>query len=98
MADALILQRTGHNHCYNGWGSLKGSVQHLEKFSSKVWWIRRDILAAEVLFKGIPHDLIINWDQTGLSIVPSGYWTMEKEGAKTVPIAHNDDKRHLTAV
>ena len=55
-------------------------------------------VAAEVLFKGIPHDLIINWDQTGLSIVPSGDWTMEKEGAKTVPIAHNDDKRQLTAV
>ena len=55
-------------------------------------------VAAEVLFNNIPESLIINWDQTGLSIVPTGDWTMEKEGAKIVPIAHSDDKRQLTAV
>ena len=55
-------------------------------------------VAAEVLINDIPESLIINWDQTGLSIVPTGDWTMEKEGAKTFPIAHNDDKRQLTAV
>ena len=55
-------------------------------------------VTAEVLFNDIPESLIINWDQTGLSIVPTGDWTMEKEGTKIVPIAHNDDKRQLTAV
>ena len=55
-------------------------------------------VAAEMLFNNIPESLIINWDQTGLSIVPTGDWTMEKEGAKIVPIAHSDDKRQLTAV
>ena len=55
-------------------------------------------VAAEVIMNGIPESLIINWDQTGLSIVPSGEWTMEKEGTKIVPIAHSDDKRQLTAV
>ena len=55
-------------------------------------------VAAEVLINDIPESLILNWDQTGLSIVPTGDWTMEKEGAKIVPIAHNDDKRQLTAV
>ena len=55
-------------------------------------------VAAEVVIKKIPESLIINWDQTGLSIVPTGDWTMEKEGAQTVPIAHSDDKRQLTAV
>ena len=55
-------------------------------------------VAAEVLFNSIPQSLIINWDQTGLSIVPTGDYTMEKEGAQTVPIAHSDDKRQLTAV
>ena len=54
-------------------------------------------VAAEVLFNDIPESLIINWDQTGLSIVPIEDWTMEK-GAKIVPIAHSDDKRQLTAV
>ena len=50
-------------------------------------------VAAEVLFNDIPESLIINWDQTSLSIFPMGDWTMEKEGAKIVPIAHSDDKR-----
>ena len=26
----------------------------------------------------IPHDLIINWDQTGINYVPVSQWTMEK--------------------
>ena len=46
----------------------------------------------------IPHDLIINWDQTGIHYIPVGSWTMEKEGAKRVEIAAVDDKRQLTAV
>ena len=46
----------------------------------------------------IPWDLIINWDQTALSIIPTGDWTMEKQGAKVIPIANADDKRQLTAV
>jgi len=48
--------------------------------------------------KDIPEQLIINWDQTGLSIVPTGNWTMEKEGTQIVLIAHSNDKRQLTAV
>ena len=28
----------------------------------------------------IPHELIINWDQTGIHYVPVGSWTMEKQG------------------
>ena len=55
-------------------------------------------VAAEVIINDIPESLIINWDQTGLSIVPSGDWTTEKEGTNIVPIAHSDDKRQLTAV
>jgi len=55
-------------------------------------------VAAEALMNDIPESLIINWDQTGLSIVPSGDWTMEKERTNIVPIAHSDDKQQLTAV
>ena len=57
-------------------------------------------VAAEMVIKKIPKSLIINWDQTGLSIVLTGDWTMEKEGVQTVPIAHahSHDKRQLTAV
>ena len=48
--------------------------------------------------KDIPREMIFNWDQTGLSIIPTGNWTMEREGAKVVSIAHADDKRQITAV
>ena len=29
--------------------------------------------------EGIPAELIINWDQTGLNLVPSSSWTMERK-------------------
>jgi len=35
-------------------------------------------MAAETLFRNISKDLVLNWDQTGLSILPTGNWTMVK--------------------
>lgn len=55
-------------------------------------------IKAVVEFHEIPHDLIINWDQTGINYVPVGSWTMEKEGSKRVEIVAIDDKRQITAV
>lgn len=53
---------------------------------------------AVVEFDEIPHELIINWDQTAIHYVPVGSWTMEKEGSKRVEIVGVDDKRQITAV
>lgn len=39
-----------------------------------------------VTLEDIPHDLILNWDQTALKIVPVNSWTMEKKGTKRVEI------------
>ena len=41
----------------------------------------------------IPPDLIINWYQTGLKIVPTGEWTMNLAGEKVISIIGSDDKR-----
>ena len=63
--------------------------------------IKRNFLAdiqAQVLLNNIPNELIINWDQTGLPLVPTGEWTMHRTGDKIVPIAKSDDKRQITAV
>ena len=46
----------------------------------------------------VPSDLIINWDQTGILLVPSAQWTMDKRSRKRVPIAGHNDKRQITAV
>ena len=50
-----------------------------------------------ITMESIPDSLIINWDQTGMKIVPSN-WTMEKRGTKRVEIAASDDKRQVTFV
>ncbi len=46
----------------------------------------------------IPAELILNWDQTGLNLIPSATWTMEKRGTKRVAIKGMNDKRQITAV
>ena len=51
-----------------------------------------------VEMEDIPPQLVINWDQTGISIVPSSSWTMEAKGSKQVEIVRMGDKRQITAV
>ena len=46
----------------------------------------------------IPAELILNWDQTGIKIVPSSTWTMDAEGSKRVEVAGVNDKRLITAM
>ena len=46
----------------------------------------------------IPLELIFNWDQTALHLVPTGQWTMNKSGEKVVAISNSDHKRQITAV
>ena len=45
----------------------------------------------------IPADLVFNWDQTGINVVPSSNYTMEERGASRVEIAGYGDKRMITA-
>ena len=45
-----------------------------------------------------PELIIINFDQTGLNVVPVSDWTMEATGAKRVEVAGKSDKKQLTAV
>ena len=35
-----------------------------------------------VEFNDIPPELIFNWDQTGINLVPTALWTMDKKGKK----------------
>jgi hypothetical protein len=43
----------------------------------------------------IPADLIINWDQTAVKIVPSCSWTREKRGTKHIEVSGVDEKDKL---
>ena len=63
--------------------------------------VREEFLAdikAEVLMNEIPPQLIFNWDQTVIQLVPTGQWTMHRAKEKVIPIANSDDKRQITAV
>ena len=49
-------------------------------------------IKAVVEMEAVPPELIFNWDQTGISIVPGSSWTMEVKGSKQVDIMGMDDK------
>jgi len=46
----------------------------------------------------IPADMIVNWDQTGVPIVPVGGWTLEEAGSRQVAVVGLEDKRQITAL
>ena len=62
----------------------------------------------------VPYELIINWDETGIQLLPTASYTFDKQGtiyeyrinlkliyylvAKQVPVAHKEDKREITIV
>ena len=45
-----------------------------------------------VEMENVPMELVFNWDQTGVSIVPGSMWTMELKGSKRVEITRISDK------
>ena len=55
-------------------------------------------IKAELLMHDILLDLVFNWDQTGIHIVPTGEWKLHQAKDKIIPIAHSDDKRQITGV
>ena len=46
----------------------------------------------------VPAELVLNWDQMSIKIVPSPSWIMKKCGVKHVEIVGADDKRQITAL
>ena len=53
---------------------------------------------AVIEMEDIPQQLVFNWDQTGISIVPGSSWTMAVKGSKRVETVGMGDKRQITAV
>ena len=43
----------------------------------------------------IPPELVINWDQAGVKLIPSQSWTMEEQGLIRVEIAGINDKHQI---
>ena len=70
-----LLQRIGYVK-RKASTSAKGEPSHFEELKEQYLL---DIKAA-VEITDIPMDLIMNWDHTGVNIVSSSQWTMEKRG------------------
>ena len=56
-----------------------------------------DIYAA-VTMEDIVSEVVLNWDQTGIKLVPTSIWTMKKQGKKCVELIDVSDKHRITAV
>ena len=110
MDRTSLAQYGGHIKLSNTWeksllarmnftkrkGSTKEKVEvkNFEKIKEKFLQDIVDIATMEE----IPSQLIFNWDQTGINLVPYSSWTMEEKGKKRVGVIGLNDKRQITAV
>ena len=51
-----------------------------------------------VTMEEISPQLVFNWDQTGMDIVPSSSWTIEERGSKRIKLVGIKDKCQIMAV
>ena len=56
-----------------------------------------DDVVETVEMEEVCPELILNWDQTGIQVVPSSTWTMEREGVSCIEMVGAKDKRQITA-
>ena len=72
--------------------------KHAPKDFAAVKRVFLDDVIAVATMEDVPPELVLNWDQTGIHLVPASTWTMDKEGSKRVEISGANDKRQITAV
>ena len=89
----LLLENGGHVVLSKSWAhclmirmglvkrkaSTKISKMTTEEFEQKKVSFLKQVSAC-VAVHTIPSSLVLNWDQTGINVVPSANYTMEQEG------------------
>ena len=100
MNQTLLTEYGGHVNLSKDWEKLllrrMGYVKR--RGTTKILLsIFKDVCTTVVIEEILP-EMILNWDQTGVNIVPSSKYTMEKKGAKCVEVTGLMDKRMITAV
>ncbi len=53
-------------------------------------------VCAKVRQHSIPSSLVVNWDQTGISMVPASNYSLAPKGARDIAVFGQDDKRQIT--
>ena len=51
-----------------------------------------------VKMEDVPAELMINWDQTGLNLVPAPSWSMAAKGSKCVELKGQNNKQQINTV
>ena len=99
MDRTRLVEHGGHVKLSNTWaksllhhmnftkrrGTTKGKIA-VTNFSELKASFLEEIVDV-VTMENIPSQLIMNWDQTAINLVPSSPWTMETKGKKRVEIA-----------
>ena len=57
-----------------------------------------DAVVETVEMEEVCPELILNWDQTGIQIVPSSTWTMDREEGSRIEMVGTKDKCLITVV
>lgn len=91
--DEYIFQHLGYTK-RKGTKAARSKSEDFEK--TKMDYIER--IEKCVNEHNIMDDLILNWDQTGVNLIPGGDWTMDAKGSKQVNITNLDDKRQITTL
>ena len=105
---SLLFENGGHIELTKSWAKSLFKRMNIVKrkgnTSKKTFVVEHFMQEKDKYLKSIdssgnvqnPPELVINWDQTGINIVPVSQWTIEVEGAKRVEITGIDDKRQIT--
>ena len=78
-------------------GTTAKCKQSIADFMERKQEFLQDIVTT-VRMEDIPAELILNWDQTGIKLVPSSSRTLALSGSKCVEMKGANDKCQVTAV
>ena len=106
---AVLLKYGGHIELGRPWAvsilrrmgfvQRRGSTQTKAKLSDQQISRMKQTYLTQVRGMVKAHkipELVINWDQAGVKLIPSQSWTMEEQGSTRVEIAGINDKRQIT--
>ena len=83
----MVTKNEGHVALTSEWAtSNKKNLTKTGKPSNEEFELIRQKFLLEisgmVRAHGIPDELVFNWDQTGINLVPGENWTLDKKGDK----------------
>ena len=103
----MLYENGGHILLSGSWAySLLKRMGYVQRKASKVSLSKMEFevvkkaylnkIKVAVVDGKIPPELIINFDQSSVNVVPSSQWTQAEKGSTRVEVSGYDDKRQIT--